>query len=54
MPEENAIWPAVESKSPATALSERAPLRKLIAVVDAELLDRLTARDARTDKTRGE
>jgi hypothetical protein len=39
MPEEEAIWPAVESKSPATAFSERAPLRKLIAVVDAELLE---------------
>jgi hypothetical protein len=42
MPDEGAIWPAVESKSPATAFSERAPLRKLVAVVDAELLDAVT------------
>jgi hypothetical protein len=39
MPEDEAIWPADESKSPATAFSERAPLRKLIVVVDAELLE---------------
>ncbi len=42
MPDEKAIWPSVESKPPATAFSERAPLRKLIAVVDADLLDAAT------------
>jgi hypothetical protein len=42
MPNEEAIWPSVESKPPATAFSERAPLRKLIAVVDAGLLDAAT------------
>lgn len=42
MPNQEAIWPSVESKSPATAFSERAPLRKLIAVIDADLLEAAT------------
>lgn len=46
MPNEEAIWPAVESKPPATAFSERAPLRKLIAVIDADLLEAATERPA--------
>jgi hypothetical protein len=44
MPHEAAVWPAVESTQPATAFSERAPLRKLVVVIDAELLDAATER----------